>query len=124
MKRLFVLLTFACVIFFPRALSAQEAPTTEAHTANVEGARFSPSTVAAAMDDERPPLRERASTPEVAQQRRRVRRVRVRRALIATAVLTGVVAAAVGVSKSLEPRASDPERDGETLLGLLILLGL
>lgn len=124
MKRLYVLLTSACFVFFPGSLSAQDAPTTQAPTEEVEAARFSPATVAAAVDDERPPLRERVSSPERVQQRRQVRRVRVRRALVATAVLTGVVAAAVGVSKSLEPRTSDPERDEERLLGLLILLGL
>ncbi|MFK7999344.1 MAG: hypothetical protein AB8H86_07090 [Polyangiales bacterium] len=138
MKRSLALLIFfaaVALVCAPRTLSAQDAPaeapilaempveTPSNSSDGAEASRFSPSTVAAAVDHERPPLRERLSSPELVQRRRQVRRVRVRRALIATAVLTGVVAASVGASKLIEREESASERDGQGLLGLLILLG-
>lgn len=135
--RILLVASAAGVMFAPGSLSAQDAPSlleapllleapgpVEASAPTLDAARFSPATLAAAVDDERPPLREPATSLRVDEQRRRVRRVRVRGALIATAVLTGIVAASVGVSKLLpETREPEPERDGDELLGWLLLLG-
>lgn len=124
------------VLTAPGSLSAQDAPPVMEVPAPVliprvrravDAARFSPATVAAAVDDERPPMRSPAVDPVVEAQRRRAHRAGVRRVVIAAVVLAGVAAAAVGVSKLLpEPRSSntDDERDGAGLLGLLILLGV